>query len=119
VLAHTARKRDRRGARSSEEEKVMTTGRTALLAAMGLIASTLLAGAQEVGAAQPQVAASATSQPVDATAAMHALLRDPAMKSSIGLAENSYDFNAPNGVPGFGPIDSPPIDRRYVRVIGQ
>jgi hypothetical protein len=29
-----------------------------------------------------------------------------------GLAENSWDFNAPDGVPGFGPLD--PADARRV-----
>jgi hypothetical protein len=29
----------------------------------------------------------------------------PASPASSGLAENSWDFNAPDGVPGFGPLD--------------
>ena len=56
----------------------MKTARTALLAAMGLVASTLVAAAQ-VGdfSAAPPVAASETSQAADATAKMRALLHDP------------------------------------------
>src|SRR5262245_18314297 len=33
---------------------------------------------------------------------------DPAIRDFIGLAENAWDFNAPDGVPGFGPL--PPAD---------
>lgn len=32
------------------------------------------------------------------------LLADPAIRFAVGLAENSWDFSAPDGVPGFGPI---------------
>lgn len=31
---------------------------------------------------------------------------DPAIRDFIGLAENSWDFNDPNGVPGFGPLSA-------------
>jgi len=34
-----------------------------------------------------------------------ALWRDPAIQNYIGLSENSWDFNAPDGVPGFGPLN--------------
>src|SRR5262245_7574485 len=33
---------------------------------------------------------------------------DPAIRDFVGLAENAWDFNAPDGVPGFGPL--PPAD---------
>lgn len=29
---------------------------------------------------------------------------DPAIRDFVGLAENAWDFNAPDGVPGFGPL---------------
>jgi hypothetical protein len=29
---------------------------------------------------------------------------DPAIRDFVGLAENSWDFNAPDGAPGFGPL---------------
>ena len=40
----------------------------------------------------------------------HAALRrawsaDPAIRDFIGLAENAWDFNDPNAMPGFGPLD--------------
>jgi hypothetical protein len=38
-----------------------------------------------------------------------AWLADPAIRDFIGLSENSWDFNAPGGVPGFGPIE-PELD---------
>lgn len=31
---------------------------------------------------------------------------DPAIRDFIGIAENQWDFNDPNGIPGFGPLDS-------------
>ena len=45
---------------------------------------------------------------------------DPAISQFIGLAENSWDRNAPDGVPGFGPL-SPTHDvtRLLAQVIGQ
>ena len=41
---------------------------------------------------------------------MHLALRrawtaDPAIRDFIGLAENAWDFNDPNAMPGFGPLD--------------
>jgi hypothetical protein len=30
---------------------------------------------------------------------------DPAIRDFIGLSENAWDFNAPDGVPGFGSLD--------------
>lgn len=30
---------------------------------------------------------------------------DPAIRDFVGLSENAWDFNAPNGVPGFGALD--------------
>jgi len=30
---------------------------------------------------------------------------DPAVRDFIGIAENQWDFNDPNGIPGFGPLD--------------
>lgn len=31
---------------------------------------------------------------------------DPAIRDFVEVAENQYDWNAPDGVPGFGPLDS-------------
>jgi Protein of unknown function (DUF3306) len=33
-----------------------------------------------------------------------AWVADPAVRDFVGLAENAWDFNAPGGVPGFGPL---------------
>jgi hypothetical protein len=35
---------------------------------------------------------------------IHAVLTDPAIRNFVGLAENSWNFNAPSDVPGFGPL---------------
>jgi hypothetical protein len=34
---------------------------------------------------------------------------DPAIRDFIGIAENQWDFNDPNGIPGFGPLA--PVER--------
>jgi hypothetical protein len=40
---------------------------------------------------------------------------DPAIRDFVGLAENSWDFNDPTAIPGFGPLDqSPEQVRRMV-----
>jgi hypothetical protein len=36
---------------------------------------------------------------------------DPAIRDFIGLSENSWDFNAPGGVPGFGSVKAEDIRR--------
>ena len=33
-----------------------------------------------------------------------AWVADPSIRDFVGLAENAWDFNAPGGVPGFGPL---------------
>ncbi|MDQ2953626.1 MAG: DUF3306 domain-containing protein, partial [Pseudomonadota bacterium] len=43
---------------------------------------------------------------------------DPAIRDFIGLSENSWDFTAPNGVPGFGPLDPAEIPRLLAEVFG-
>ena len=34
-----------------------------------------------------------------------AWMADPAIRDFVGLAENAWDFNDPNAMPGFGPLD--------------
>src|SRR5437868_104836 len=36
---------------------------------------------------------------------------DPAIRDFVGLSENSWDFNAPDGVPGFGSLDFSDVRR--------
>jgi len=45
---------------------------------------------------------------------------DPAIRDFVGLAENAWDFNDPNAMPGFGPLDYSPerIDDLVRRVVG-
>jgi hypothetical protein len=45
---------------------------------------------------------------------------DPAISQFIGLAENSWDWNAPDGVPGFGPLSpAANVAQLLEQVIGQ
>ncbi|VIO67236.1 DUF3306 domain-containing protein [Bradyrhizobium ivorense] len=45
---------------------------------------------------------------------------DPAIRDFVGLAENAWDFNDPNAMPGFGPLDysAEQIDALLRRVVG-
>jgi hypothetical protein len=45
---------------------------------------------------------------------------DPAIRDFVGLAENAWDFNDPNAMPGFGPLDSSgeQIDALVSRIVG-
>jgi hypothetical protein len=44
---------------------------------------------------------------------------DPAIRDFVGLSENSWDFNAPDGVPGFGPIDPAEVQRLISGIAGK
>jgi hypothetical protein len=39
---------------------------------------------------------------------------DPTIRDFVGLSENAWDFNAPAGVPGFGPLQVTDALRRFV-----
>lgn len=45
---------------------------------------------------------------------------DPTIRDFIGLAENAWDFNDPNAMPGFGPLDYTPEQVRdlVARILG-
>jgi hypothetical protein len=46
---------------------------------------------------------------------------DPAIRDFIGLAENSWDFNDPTAIPGFGPLDQTPeqVRRMVAELFGE
>ncbi len=44
---------------------------------------------------------------------------DPAIRDFIGLAENSWDFTAPGGVPGFGAVTAEEVERLLARLAGE
>jgi hypothetical protein len=44
---------------------------------------------------------------------------DPAIRDFVGIAENQWDFTAPGGAPGFGPLEASEEIRRLVaRIVG-
>jgi uncharacterized protein DUF3306 len=45
---------------------------------------------------------------------------DPAIRDFVGLAENAWDFNDPNAMPGFGPLDWSEVELRALadRIVG-
>src|SRR5207302_4676808 len=48
----------------------------------------------------------------------HAWHTDPAIRDFVGLSENAWDFNAPGGVPGFGPLTPEDIRRLLDELAG-
>jgi hypothetical protein len=83
------------------------------LAGIALMSSSVIAITAEMGerasntglAAAPATLASSAASPRAITGEdIRALLADPAIRNAVGLAENSWDFSTPDGVPGFGPI---------------
>jgi hypothetical protein len=42
---------------------------------------------------------------------------DPTIRDFVGLSENSWDFNAPGAIPGFGPIDKEEVARLVTRLL--
>jgi hypothetical protein len=49
-----------------------------------------------------------------------AWVADPAIRDFVGLAENAWDFNDPNAMPGFGPLDQTPEQVRELvaKIVG-
>jgi hypothetical protein len=43
---------------------------------------------------------------------------DPAIRDFVGLVENGWDFNDPNGIPGFGPITADEVARLLTQLVG-
>jgi hypothetical protein len=45
---------------------------------------------------------------------------DPAIRDFVGLAENAWDFNDPNAMPGFGPLDytAEQVEALVRRIVG-
>jgi len=44
---------------------------------------------------------------------------DPAIRDFVGLSENSWDFNAPGTMAGFGPIDGDEVERLLTQLLGE
>lgn len=43
---------------------------------------------------------------------------DPAIRDFVGLSENSWDFNAPDSMPGFGPLNADEVRQAAARFFG-
>jgi hypothetical protein len=68
------------------------------------LAGTSIAAAQTI----PQAGRLASgAAPVD----IRTIVAGPSIRSFIGLAENSWDFTAPDGVPGFGALNETDVMR--------
>lgn len=76
---------------------------------------------ESIGAGSDIRAFLAVGVPADLTrAALRRLwLSDPKIRNFIGLSENSWDFNAPGAMAGFGPIDKEEAARVLTRLLGE
>jgi hypothetical protein len=59
-------------------------------------------------------------QELSRAALRRAWAADPAIRDFVGLAENAWDFNDPNAMPGFGPLDCSEAELRALvdRIVG-
>src|SRR6476659_11089061 len=59
-------------------------------------------------------------QELSRAALRRAWTSDPAIRDFVGLAENAWDFNDPNAMPGFGPLDcsANQVDALVRRIVG-
>lgn len=75
---------------------------------------------ESVGAESDIRAFLETGVPVDlARAALRRVWSlDPAIRDFVGLSENSWDFNAPGAMAGFGPIGGEEVGRLLTRLLG-
>jgi hypothetical protein len=74
---------------------------------------------ESIGAGSDIQAFLAAGVPADLTRAAlrRAWSSEPAIRDFIGLSENSWDFNAPGGVPGFGPVKAEDIRQLLAQLI--
>jgi Protein of unknown function (DUF3306) len=59
-------------------------------------------------------------QELSRAALRRAWATDPAIRDFVGLAENAWDFNDPNAMPGFGPLEysAEQVDALVRRIVG-
>lgn len=76
---------------------------------------------ESIGAGSDIRAFLAVGVPADLTRAAlrRVWLSDPKIRDFIGLSENSWDFNAPGAMAGFGPIDKEEAGRLLTRLFGE
>jgi hypothetical protein len=75
---------------------------------------------ESIGAGSDIQAFLAAGVPTELTRAAlrRAWSMDPAIRDFIGLSENSWDFNAVGGVPGFGSVTAEDVRRLLAQAIG-
>ena len=76
---------------------------------------------ESIGAGSDIRAFLAAGVPADLTRAAlrRAWSSDPTIRDFVGLSENSWDFNAPGAMPGFGAIDKDEVARLVTRLLGE
>lgn len=76
---------------------------------------------ESIGAASDLQAFLKPGVPLELTRAAlrQAWTADPTIRDFVGLSENSWDFTAPDGVPGFGSLDADQVRRLLAQLTGE
>jgi hypothetical protein len=118
----TAAERNRLSPERAEDRVPRATAGTAESAQeTGPLADHASLPIESIGAGSDVLAFLAPGVPADlARAALRrAWSADPAIRDFIGLSENSWDFTAPGGVPGFGSITGEELQRLLAQFLDE
>ena len=108
--------------KSAPEEKTPSpAGTKAVAAPEPEFDITTLPSLESIGANSDVRAFLQRGVPVNLTRAAlrRAWSADPAIRDFVGLSENSWDFNAPDSIPGFGSLDADEVRQVAARFFGE
>jgi hypothetical protein len=96
----------KQAAKAQEEMEAASPGSEAMAAPEAPFDPASLPSIQSIVGDTDIIAFLRKGVPADLTRAAlrKAWASDPAIRDFIGIAENQWDFNDPNGIPGFGPL---------------
>ena len=96
----------KQAARAADEIEVASAGSEAMAAPEAAFDPASLPPIESIAADTDIIAFLRAGVPAELTrvALRRAWTSDPAVRDFIGVAENQWDFNDPNAIPGFGPL---------------
>jgi len=121
AIPHDAKKREGAGTGNAPEAPTTTSPASPPLEIGLPFDPTSLPPIESIGAGSDIRAFLAAGVPMELTRAAlrRAWSTDPAIRDFIGLSENSWDFNAPGGVPGFGSLTAEEARGLLTRALGE
>lgn len=113
AVAQTAKPTAEENASAEQKESSPSTPIAQEIAPPPAIDLETLPPIESIGAGTDISAFLKVGVPADLTRAAlrRAWAADPAIRDFVGLSENSWDFTAPGGVPGFGPLSAEDASR--------